>query len=381
MATGALLPALSVAACGDDGATTGGADASGTITVQIGGEELATNGLSFPMGSEVVISDGWAIHFDHVLVTVGKVWLSEDPDTAPADQSKTGDVVAEVDGPWAVDLAKLGSVSAAGGEGTATPLTTIDSLNKKGGGGLSADERYAFSYDLIGASQSAAHVNFDDDDGAKAAYAAAVDAGCSVVYIGTATFKGATCSSSDDTYDFDAIPKTVPFTLCFDTPSQYLNCQNQENEGDPFPGEEYQRGIPIKANAASVAQLTIHMDHPFYSDVEHEPLLYFDQFAAQLVGAPADTELTMDALAGVDPTALTDGNGADLPWRSCDGIQLPDGTQRAFTSGSIPVGPSQDPAKGFRDYRDFVRYVQSAQGHLNGGEGLCYVKRGYPSPP
>jgi hypothetical protein len=25
--------------------------------------------------------------------------------------------------------------------------------------------------------------------------------------------------------------------------------------------------------------------------------------------------------------------------------------------------------------------VQSAQGHLNGGEGLCYVKRNYPSPP
>ena len=33
-----------------------------------------------------------------------------------------------------------------------------------------------------------------------------------------------------------------------------------------------------------------------------------------------------------------------------------------------------------RDYRDYVHYVQSAQGHLNGGEGLCFVQRNYPSP-
>jgi hypothetical protein len=27
-----------------------------------------------------------------------------------------------------------------------------------------------------------------------------------------------------------------------------------------------------------------------------------------------------------------------------------------------------------------VEYVQSTQGHLNGGEGLCFVDRQYPSP-
>ena len=33
-----------------------------------------------------------------------------------------------------------------------------------------------------------------------------------------------------------------------------------------------------------------------------------------------------------------------------------------------------------RDYRDFMTYDQSTQGHLN-SDGLCFVKRNYPSPP
>ena len=79
-------------------------------------------------------------------------------------------------------------------------------------------------------------------------------------------------------------------------------------------------------------------------------------------------------------TSFTDATGADLPWRVCDGSSLPPGMTRAFEVGSIPVGPGQSPSEGFRDYRDFVRYVQSTQGHLNGGEGLCYTRRNYPSP-
>ena len=38
-----------------------------------------------------------------------------------------------------------------------------------------------------------------------------------------------------------------------------------------------------------------------------------------------------------------------------------------------------DPASVMRDYNDYMRYVQSTQGHLN-SDGLCYVKRHYPSP-
>jgi hypothetical protein len=39
-----------------------------------------------------------------------------------------------------------------------------------------------------------------------------------------------------------------------------------------------------------------------------------------------------------------------------------------------------DPAAALRDYRDFMNYNQSTQGHVN-ADGLCFVQRNYPSPP
>ncbi len=381
---GLLASALPLIGCGDDtgagGGAGGGASESGSISVQISGEELGTDGFLFPEGSEVVLADGWELEFDHVFVTIGKAWLAENPDKNPSDQSEMGDVVAEAVGPWAVDLAKEGTVPGAGGEGTATPLVKFENQDKKGGAPFDATQRYAFSYETVVATDGATKVNFDGDAAAEEAYADAVAGGCSVLYVGTATFKGTACEVSDDTYDFTAIPTTVPFSLCFDVPTRSLNCQNEANDGDPFPDEEFQRGIPILSNGESLAQMTIHLDHFVYSDVEHEPLVYFDQYAAAVVGQPAGTEVTMDLLAGVDPTAMTDGAGAPLPWRSCDGSALPAGAQRGFFTGSIPVGPGEDPATGFRDYADFAKYVTSSQAHLNGGEGLCYTDRQYPSP-
>lgn len=383
------LPALSlpvilclVPACGNGNTGPGGGSGpgSGTINVQISGEELAVGGFKFPSGSEVTISDGWDIQLSHVLVTVGKVRLADNPDIAPSDQSQTGDLLAQIDGPWAVDLHKEGSVAAAGGEGTATPLTVIEKLDKEGAS-LVSGERYAFSFDLEKATDAAEIVNFADDSEAMSLYGEAASQGYVVYYTGTATFKGTECDTSDDSYDFTKIPAKVDFKLGFATPVSYLNCQNQDNQGEPFEDEEYQRGIPIKENQASVAQITLHLDHPFYSATQHEPALYFDQLAAQLVGEPAGTALTLEDAAGVDPSAFTDGEGASLPWRACDGSAVPSAKQRNFNSGSVPIDAKAKPAEALRDYRDFVHYVQSTQGHMNGGEGLCFARRNYPSPP
>jgi hypothetical protein len=385
MALAALgsIAATMAAACGDDASDgTGGGAQGGAIEVQISGEELATDGFAFPTGSEVTIADGWSITFDHAFVVVDRVIVSDNPDTNPTDQSATGAVVAEAAGPWVVDLAIPGSVPGAGGEGTATPLVTIANQNLADGAPFEADKRYAFGYALGTATSAATIVNFAGDAAAEETYARMIDGGYTMFFVGRATFDGGdACTSSDPSYDFAAIPTEVPFALGFATPADYLNCQNEENQGDPFPDEEFQRGLSIKANVPATAQLTLHLDHLFYSDVEHEPVLYFDQYAAQLVGQPAGTELTLDALEGVDPTAFVDGAGTPLPWRRCDGGELPQTTQRAFEAGSIPIGPGQNPAQGLRDYRDFVNYVQSSLGHLNGGEGICFTKRGYPSPP
>jgi hypothetical protein len=371
-----LALALCASGCSDDTSPAGGA-----IDVQISGEDAATDGFLFPDGSEVVFADGWELRFSHVLVTVGNVTVAENPNLSPSDQSQTGAAVARAAGPWAVDLTIPGTALGAGGEGKATPLTTIANQNLRDGAPFEADAQYAFGYDLIAASDAATVVNFAGDGEAEAAYARMVERGYAVLYAGTATFRGGDdCATSDASYDFDAIPAEIPFELGFATPSSYLNCQNEENDGDAFPDEEFPRGIAILPNRAALAQITLHLEHPWFSSIVHDSNLYFDPMAARLTGAPAGTTLTIDDLAGADPTALTDATGAALPARECTG-EAPDPGQRSLDVGTIPVDPNGDPGEVLRDYRDYVNYVQSTQAHLNGGEGICFVRRNYPSPP
>lgn len=378
--TGSFILSLHclLSACSDDTAPT--AQRGGSVLIQISGEELATDGFRFPTGSEVTFSDGWELTFSRILVTVGNVTLAENPDLSPTDQSRTGAVVAEARGPWAVDLHEEGSHPAAGDEGSAIPLATLDAQNLNGGAPFEADRSYAFSYDLLAASDEAVRVNFAGDTEAELAYAEMIEQGYSVLFMGTATFRGEDCDVSDGDYDFDALPKQVAFRLGFATPVSNRNCQNQENEGEAFPDENFPRGVQVLPNRAALAQITLHVDHPWFGAVEHEPALYFDQMAARLVGREGASELTLDDFVGVDPTAFTDGAGAPLPHRHCDGTPVPAGRQRAFDIGSLAVDPLAEPADALRDYRDFVHYVQSTQGHMNGGEGLCFTERRYPSP-
>jgi hypothetical protein len=50
-----------------------------------------------------------------------------------------------------------------------------------------------------------------------------------------------------------------------------------------------------------------------------------------------------------------------------------------FDSPGIPYSPGGDPTQVLRDFYDYVTYNQSTQGHLN-ADGICSVKRNYPSP-
>jgi hypothetical protein len=370
--------ALCISGCdtADDETSSG---QSGRVRVTISGEDIATEGIRFPTGSEVSIVDGWELELSHVLVTIGNVTLSDNPDRAPSDQSRTGAVVARAEGPWAVDLTAPGTVPAAGGEGLATPLTVLDRLAN--GDALAGDQRYAFGYDILPASADAEIVSFSGDEEASSAYAEMIEAGASVMYVGRARFLGQDCLAQDDDYDFEQLPQTVPFRLAFRTPTSFVNCQNQDNQGEAFPDEEYQRGVATAQNADTVAQITLHLEHVLFSATVHDPALRFDQLAARLVGKPEGTVVTLDDLIGVDPTAFTDASGTALPARSCDGSALPAGKQLRFETGSVAVDPGASPREALRDYRDFVEYVQSTQGHLNGGEGLCFVERHYPAPP
>lgn len=356
-------------------------DGDGRVQLAISGEAIATDGVAFPEGSEVTFVDGWALELTHVLVTVGNVTLAENPDLVPSDQSQMGPVVARAPGPWAIDLHTPGTLPAAGGEGLAIDLGNIDDESERGGAAFERDQRYAFSYDVLPAATNARVVNFAGDAEAEAAYAEMVDTGATVLYVGRAHFAGQDCATSEPSYDFSTWPTEVPFSLAFRTPTHFLNCQNQDNQGAPLPDEEAERGIAIPGHTSAFAQLTLHLEHAWFSASAHDPALRFDAMAAQLVGKPAGYVVTLDDLRDVDPTAITDGAGQPVPLRSCDGSPLPKGKQLRFDTGTVPVDRGSPRSQALHDLRDFVQYVQSTQGHLNGGEGLCYVQRAYPSPP
>jgi len=375
---GVFASLAALVGCADD--TAGKAEA-GSVQVVISGEDIATDGISFPTGSEVTVVDGWELSLSHVLVTISDVELSKNPDKSLADQSQRDSVVARAQGPWAVDLHAPGSVPGAGGGDRAVPLTLIANQNEAGGEPFASDERYAFGFAVSAATYDATIVNFEGDEQTEAAYAEMVEKGATVMYIGSAKFKGKDCSSSDGTYDFSQIPDEVPFRFAFRTPTQYVNCQNEQNQGDAFDGEEYQRGLAVPSNAAALAQITLHLEHLLFSSTQHDPSLYFSQMAAQLVGKPPDTVLTLEDFVGLDPSAFTDAAGNALPFRSCDGSNLPQGRQLRFDAGSVPLDSGARASEALRDYHDFLQYVQSAQAHLNGGEGLCFINRQYDSPP
>src|SRR5207245_2605952 len=99
---------VAVSGCGGD--MTGG---SGSIVVRASGEVLALGGYDFPF-VDVGFVDGWEVKFTELIVTVDKITLSDNPDMDPGDQSKTGAMVAEVDGPFAIDLHKGGPLMGKG---------------------------------------------------------------------------------------------------------------------------------------------------------------------------------------------------------------------------------------------------------------------------
>src|SRR5207248_2599347 len=107
---------------------------------------------------------GWEMRFSRLLVTIDKIRISDNPDKVPTDQSQTDGVVAEVDGPWAIDLHKGGPLAGKGGtDERAVPVAAIANQNKNGGAAFDTTRRYAFGFDTIAATCDAQNVNLDDD--------------------------------------------------------------------------------------------------------------------------------------------------------------------------------------------------------------------------
>ncbi len=369
----------------------------GGILFTASGEAAALEGIPFPASSAgaPVFVDGWSVRFTRLLVTLDNLTLSAGPNVSPGDESCTEPAVAKVAGPWAVDLARAtpGDLPGKGGGGErAVPIAAL-----AGGFDTGGTTPYAFGFDVVPATTAA--MNVDLDDAALVDYAQMVNDGCTVLYVGAATFNGAACTCptaadpnhpcTDRTVGWPQLGDTVPFRLCFKSPASYLNCQNPDNGGEPLAGEEAPRGIYFQTGSSVVAQATIHLDHPFWDSVLHDTPMHFDQFAARVVGqGPAGTgvtfpTVTLEMTQGVDYTQVTDALGNRLSWRSCTtadaSIHAPFVGLMAFDAQSVPHAPGPDACAGLRDYYDFSTYDQSTQEHLN-SDGLCYVVRHYPSP-
>jgi hypothetical protein len=369
-----LAHCLVLCACGGE---------SGTIQLTASGESLALGGYAFPPASAdaPAFVDGWEVRFDKVLVTLDHATLSENPDAVPTDQSRSGRLVAQLDGPWAIDLHRGGPITGKGGsDEQAIELGTIDAQNAVGGGALDAGVRYALGFSTVPASASAKRVALDAAD---PDYAEMIAKGYVVLYIGTATFHGTACTSTDPSFDFSQLPAQVDFRLGFRSPTSYLNCQNPDNDpATPFGQEEHQRGVQVRANQVVTAQLTVHTDHPFWESIVHDSPAHFDQLAALARPGPDGRfAVSLDDAVGVDYTAFRLG-AKPLPWRACVTSYTPPNSapQMGFDGGTVPHNPSGDPAHTLRDYADYATYNQSTQGHLN-SDGLCFVRRGYTSPP
>ncbi len=384
----------------------------GAVYVTISGESNALSGYPFPPGdftTDTYMVDGWQFVVREYIVNVDKVTLWSNPNVSATDPSQHGPAVAHLDGPFVVDLHQGGTLIGQGGAPEeATPLGVIANQNDNGGAAFDPATTYGFGFSTVAASYSAYNVNLTSAEAAD--FDLMVQNSYSVLYVGSATWRGAqspegctqtvagsgpgsapepTAGAGGDgaaaaaAYDFTKLPATMTFRLGFSTPTDYVNCQNYTAQGMGIGGETSPRGIQVSPSQSVIAQVTVHMDHPFWESFAEDTPVHWDQIAAQYVGVPGAIEAHTEDMKGVPFYAFTDRTGTPLPWRNCAGSNYtpPGNGQMSFNTLSVPVNPEEtDPSKALRDYYDYIRYTQSTQGHLN-SQGLCFVARQFPSPP
>jgi hypothetical protein len=402
---------------------------AGSVYVTVSGESNAITGYPFPPGNfktDTYMDDGWEFQIEAFIVVIDGITLWADPNLSASNQSQHGAQVAHLTGPFVVDLHKGGTViGQAGYPEEATPLGVIADQNDNGGATFDPTATYGFGFSTIPAGPldgyagkvagyDAYNVNLDASEAGDYAYMVAH--GASVYYRGHAVWKGTACTATnagpavsdaglvqvdggpdggvatytaDGGYDFRVVPQSgINFRFAFSTPTDYVNCQNYTAMGLGIGGEESPRGLQVSPTGSAIAQVTVHMDHPFWESFAENSPVHFDQIAAQYVGLarPADgglIEAHLDDMKGVAFHGFRDREGTPLPWRDCAGSNYspPGDGEMSFSTLSVPVDPrATDPSQAIRDYYDFMRYTQSTQGHLN-SQGLCAIHRQFASPP
>jgi hypothetical protein len=366
------------------------------IYVSASGETLSLVGFEYPPAEppdDTWMIDGWNFTLDAYITVFTAVTIWSDPNESPGNQSLHGPQIAQLNGPFVVDLHKGGPLPGQAGMGEeATPIGVM-SAAELCSQCATAPCGFGFSTTPAPADYDAYNVNLDATENGYYQYM--VQGGYSVLYVGTATWAGtagwnnsADCMMSSpectvttaipsEGYDFvtsAGYPSPMKFMMGFATPTNYVNCQNgSEFPGQPgIGGEDHPRGIQTKSTGSVPAQVTIHMDHPFWESFAENSPLHWDNIASQY-------------MKGVNFTSFDDGKGDPVPIRNCSSTcytPLP-GNQLRFDPLEVPVCIGNEAAaaegKCLASYFDYIRYSQSTQGHLN-SQGFCFIDRQYPSP-
>lgn len=238
------LAFASLAACGDDGATTG----TGSVSFTSWGEEYIEIGI--PAAD---FADGWSARYTRFLVLVGNVRVAD----------AEGEVGGERPGFVLVDHVSPG----------VKPIATLDELEARAWTHVSYETSPVSDPAAITIGQGATEADRD----------LMVERGCHAYVEGSFT---------DGTV-------TKTFAWCLGVPTLLDACEG-EIDG------KLTEGVVVTEGGEDRVELTIHGDHLFYDDLQAADAVLRGQALAD-ADADDDGEVTLDELATVDLDGLPVG--------------------------------------------------------------------------
>jgi len=269
--------------------------APGKLTVSVSGEDVAKEGLPLTEGDETIaLADGWSVTFSKFLVSVGRLSVSG------------------VDGEVAAADSKLYVADLHAGD---PELLTIDPI---------AARRWdRFNFFIVPPSADAVAL-----EGVQAADVERMRAGGFNYWIEGQATKG---------------DRTVTFAWGLTNPTSNADCTN---------GDDDKQGVVVPTGATASAQLTIHVEHLFWTSLGAEGAeLRFEPIAAK---AGTDGVIPFDALATQPLAQPRDAAG--------NAINDEAGQPLVYNPGTAAA----------TNLKEFILAGMSGAGHLN-GEGLCTV--------
>jgi hypothetical protein len=165
-----------------------------TFIFTISGEVNAVVGYAYPPYNPefaTIMVDGWSWKIEKYIVVVDHITLWNDPNVSSSDQSQHGSIVAQINGPFVVDLHKGGPIPGAGGGGEQSlAIAALTNMNQAGGASFGQSTMYAFGFSTVQAPSDGSAINVNLDSSEEADYQYMVAHGASVYYYGTAEWAG-----------------------------------------------------------------------------------------------------------------------------------------------------------------------------------------------